>query len=416
MNTLSTDLLLVVSGYLTRKDLYGFNNASKFTVGVLLWSYEDQGIHLCLGCDLTGSMNIAYRMMKDYLKETLINLKKNQSWGRVLASSMMYWDLDRAMNNKPYVRIQPPSENISKLLSMIEDAHIDSGGGPECGGIALCELNRQFRNRWIGKHGNFNSSLDILVLCMDAPFHFIVDNSSYYEMCRRHNIQTDWIQAFHELTNSGVLIVLFMINEQPKFKQAMDLIGGFNTALGGISLSISRSHIKDMSRFIETIAVEERERRGVLAGIYKRMKYKAKMSGGSGDVESLMKICVMDCDMKIRQAAIPDEIIIKPSQHAIQLSKCGSMREAEIKGLLECEAVMKRLSHDKYNYINVKGIGFRAPPALAPPALAGLPPALAPPVLARSVSEYIVPYSSTRTLAIQARSVSNQLKKQRLSS
>ncbi len=350
MNKLPSDMLMVISSFLCKKDLVGFNTASKKTYGSLTWSYDECGVHVCIGCDLTASMHQAYNELKKELETTLIGLKSNKLFNRVLASSVFYWDMERALDGGAYVRIQPPAENISKQLDMIRTARIDSGGGAECGGIALCELNKQFKNRWISRFSKFGKSVDVLVLCMDAPFHFITDTSSYYEITRKHAIDTDWVKAFHELSNAGVYIVLFIINSQSCFRQSLDLIGGFNAALGGISLRINTSDIKDMSEFIHHIVVEETERRNAIHNIYKNVYYANK---NNPKILDIVNKKIQESDLQISHTSIPGDKIIHPSEMANKLAECKTMQDAIQQGILESEAVFKRLMYNKYKNVEI---------------------------------------------------------------
>lgn len=343
------DLYLNISSFLNKKDMYGFIYSCKKTSSLLLWCNDDAGVHICLGCDLTCSMNSVYQNLKHYLLELLqdLNTKKNNE--RTLFSSFFYWDLDRAnYEQEPYVQIQPPAESIIKQERLISNANIASGGGPECGGISLCELDTQFKNRWISQHtGDFGKTMDIIVLCLDAPFHFLVDTESYYEVSRKHSIRHDWLAAIHNLCKKGVLIILVCINTQPNFKSALRLMGGMIDALGGFALEIDPSNLKDIPLFIKTIIDEELQKRKIVHETYKSIAYKYRYMNN----DQLSKI--MENELEANNTEI--KCINIPSQNRIyandvpnsrELAQCKNIKEAVDKGLMESEAVMKRLCYN----------------------------------------------------------------------
>lgn len=349
LTNLPYDLYLNISSYLNKRDIKGFIQCCKKTSSLLLWCNDDAGVHICLGCDLTYSMDGAYQNLKRYLLELLTDLKNNKSNHRTLFSSFFYWDLDRSSyEDEPYIQIQPPAESIIKQIQLISDATIASGGGPECGGIALCELDTQFRNRWISQYtGNFGKSMDIIVLCLDAPFHFLVDTDSYYEVTRKHSIKYDWLAAIHSLCNKGVLIIMIIINTQPNFKKPLRLLGGMIDALGGFAIEVDIQSLNNIPIFIKTIIKEEAQKRKIVHDIYKSIAYKYK---NMSEVQ-LQKVM----EEKLNQININVDCINIPSKNRIysrdvsnsrELANCKTMKEAINKGLLESEAVMKRLCYN----------------------------------------------------------------------
>lgn len=350
------DLYLNISSFLIKSDLYGFMMSCKKTRGLLLWAYDDAGVHLCLGCDLTYSMDSTYRNLKVYLLQTIKELKATKTIGRTLASSVFYWDLDRCSSDGgPYTRIQPPSESFVKQEMLITDAEIASGGGAECGGIALCELNTQFKNRWISQYnGTFGKSMDVLLLCLDAPFHFMVDNDSYYEVTRKHAINTDWISAIHQLCEKGVLIIMVIINTQQCFQQSLRLLGGFNNKLGGVSITINPNDLKDLPIFIKSIIDEESQKRKIVNQIFKKVAYKHK-SLPKGEFMKIMQQKLSTIDDAVKCANIPREKLILSSdvKNADRLAECKTMEQAINAGLLESEAVMKRMLFNAHGRITV---------------------------------------------------------------
>lgn len=344
------DMYLMISSFLSKSDIQGFIYSCKKMSSLLLWCHDDAGVHICLGCDLTSSMDGAYRNLKQYLLQLLKELKREPLLERTLFSSFWFWDLDRAHDsNEPYLQIQPPAESIIKQERLISEAQISSGGGSECGGIALCELNTQFRNRWISQYvDNFGKSIDVMIMCLDAPFHFIVDTESYYEVTRKHSIKKDWIAAMHDLCNKGVLIIMILINTQPYFKKPLQLMGGFNDALGGISIEVNVSSLSSIPIFVKSIIKEESQKRKIVSDIYKRVAYNNKFLSD----DELMKR--MNQEMKkvnipVTCANIPEKNQVKCEDvsNARELAKCKTMKEAIDNGLLESEEVSKRL-HYKY--------------------------------------------------------------------
>ena len=340
------DLYLNISSYLIKSDMCGFMNANKKTRSLLIWNYDDVGVHICMSCDLTSSMRYVYDNLKIHLLHTLKDLKQSSTTGRVLSSACFYWDLDRCVEHgEPYVQIQPPAESIFKQEKLISNAIIDNGGGPECGGIALCELESLFRNRWISQHvGNFSQSLDVALICLDAPFHFIEDTESYYEVTRRHSIQTDWISAIHKLCKKGVLIIMVLINTQSIFKHSLRLIGGFNQALGGISIEVEPDSLSQLPLFIKSIIAEETRKRKIVQSVYKKIAYQYKYLKDDklSDIMNSELKCIDDV---IHCANIPESILVKSENvpNAVELAQCETMAEAVSNGLLESEAVTKRL-------------------------------------------------------------------------
>jgi len=341
------DLYLNISSFLLKSDIIGFIQSCRKTSTLLLWMNDDAGVHICLGMDLTCSMDSAYSILKPYLLDLLIDLKRDkENIGRTLFSSFFYWDLDRSYyENEPYVQIQPPAESIFKQEKLISDALIASGGGPECGGIALCELEAQFKNRWISQHtGNFSKSMDIIVLLLDAPFHFLVDDESYYEVTRKHSIKHDWISAIHNLCNKGVLIIMICINTQNNFKKPLRLIGGMIDALGGYALEITTDGLKNIPIFIKSIIKEETQKRKIIHTLYKSIAYKYKYMSTT-DLDKIMENELSKININIDCANIPSKnrIYSNDVDNSRELAKCKTMVEAISKGLLESEAVMKRL-------------------------------------------------------------------------
>jgi hypothetical protein len=348
MLSVTHDIILKISGFLLSSELCGLRISCKKFSDMILWACDDYGIHICLGCDLTGSMHGAYDHLKKYLTQTLFNLKNRP--GRTLASSMFYWDLERRYDNLPYVHIQHPSEDFSKQKTLISNAEIDSGGGPECGGIALCELDRQFKSKWISRHnGSFGKSIDYLIMCMDAPFHFIVDDDDYYSITRKHAINTDWVAAIQSLYEQGVIIIMFMINTQPSFKKALELIGGFNNSLGGISMWISINSIKQLPLFVDSIIEEEVQRRDFIYETYKRLSY-ANRYMPQKQLSQLVIDTIAESDHQITCANIPSHILIDADnvQNARELSHCSNMSEAIDAGLLESEDIFNRLNSPEF--------------------------------------------------------------------
>ena len=80
------ELYLNISSYLLKSDMYGFMAVSKKTKSLLIWNCDDAGVHICMGCDLTGSMGHAYQNLKIHLLQTLKDLKQSDKIGRVLSS------------------------------------------------------------------------------------------------------------------------------------------------------------------------------------------------------------------------------------------------------------------------------------------------------------------------------------------
>jgi hypothetical protein len=351
LTNLPYDLYLNISSFLIKKDILGFIYSCKKTQSLLLWCNDDAGVHICLGCDLTFSMDVAYKNLKYYLLQLLRDLKQN-STERTLFSSFFFWDLDRSIDyDKPYLQIQPPAESIVKQEKLISDAEIASGGGPECGGIALCELDNQFKNRWISQHvSDFSKSMDIIILCLDAPFHFVVDTESYYEVTRKHAIKKDWLNAIHNICDKGVLIVMIIINTQPNFNPAMRLLGGVIDALNGIVVEVEPSSLKDIPLFIKAIIKEESQKRKIISDVYKNMAYKHKELSKKS-LNLLMSKELSKVNTKIQCVNIPIQNRVKADKIAKELALCKTLQEAIDKGLLESEYVMKRLCNNKYGFV-----------------------------------------------------------------
>jgi hypothetical protein len=351
LTNLPYDLYLNISSFLIKKDILGFIYSCKKTQSLLLWCNDDAGVHICLGCDLTFSMDVAYRNLKYYLLQLLHDLKQN-STERTLFSSFFFWDLDRSIDyDKPYLQIQPPAESIVKQEKLISDAEIASGGGPECGGIALCELDSQFKNRWISQHvSDFSKAIDITILCLDAPFHFVVDTESYYEVTRKHAINKDWLNAIHNMCDKGVLIVMIIINTQPNFNPAMRLLGGVIDALNGIAIEVDPGSLKDIPVFIKAIIKEESQKRKIISDTYKNMAYKHKELSKES-LNLLMSKELSKVNKKIQCVNIPIQNRVKADKIAKELALCKTLQEAIDKGLLESEYVMKRLCNNKYGYV-----------------------------------------------------------------
>ena len=80
------EIRLNISSFLVKDDMHGFRISCKELQRLIFWNYDDYGVHICLGCDLTGSMYAAYDILKPYLIETITNLKKNPYFGRIFAS------------------------------------------------------------------------------------------------------------------------------------------------------------------------------------------------------------------------------------------------------------------------------------------------------------------------------------------
>ena len=346
------ELYLIISSYLLKSDMYGFMAASKKTKSLLIWNYDHAGVHICMGCDLTGSMGHVYQNLKIHLLQTLKDLKQSDKIGRVLSSACFYWDSDRCTySNEPYVQIQPPAESIFKQEKLISNAHIDSGGGPECGGIALCELETLFRNRWISQHvGNFSQSLDVLLLCLDAPFHFIEDTESYHEVTRKHSISTDWIAAIHKMCEKGVLIIMVLINTQSHFRKSLRLIGGFNQALGGISIEVEPNSLTQLPLFIKSIIEEETHKRKIVHEVYKKIAYRYRYLSADKLANAMSEELKL-VDDEITCANIPESSLVRVETvpNAKELAQCKTMSDAVNAGLLESEAVTKRLYFNKNN-------------------------------------------------------------------
>jgi hypothetical protein len=348
IQTIAHDLLLKISTYLTYKDIAGFAISNTFMNNTMLWAYDDFGVHLCLCCDLTISMRGAYQHLKQYLLQTIEELNANPTIGRTLVSSVFYWDFERAYDGKPYVQIQTPSQNFAKQKRLITYANIDSGGGAECGGIALCELDMQFTNKWINQHGGkFNKSMDIVLMCLDAPFHFMVDQKNYHKKARKQAINTDWIAAMHSLYKRGVMIIMIIIDTQPQFTQSLQLIGGFNNALGGISITITTSCLEVLPKFVHAIINEETQRKKHIYNIYKQVAYKHKHLNPNEIYTKIIQE-LESSNIEIQCANIPEHIIISADNtpNARELASCKTMKEAIDAGILESEAVTERLLHN----------------------------------------------------------------------
>jgi hypothetical protein len=345
------ELYITISTFLVEDDLSGFKISCKKMQNILIWSCDNFGVHLCLGCDLTGSMNYVYNNLKINLLKTINQLKKTPNIGRTLASSMFFWDLERSSINKPYVQIQPPSENFSKQEELITYAQTGGGGGAECGGIALCELDMQFENIWINQHGGvFNKSMDILLMCVDAPFHFMVDEKNYFKKTRKHAINIDWIKSMHNLYKKGVLIIMIVINTQPCFTKSLRLLGGFNNALGGISITIEPDNLKDLPVFIQSIITEETQRKNHIYNIYKNIAFKYKNMKRTNLINLVLHELNIS-NIEIQCANIPESIIITADNVPLskELFKCKTLKEAINAGIFESETVTSRLLHNKFS-------------------------------------------------------------------
>jgi hypothetical protein len=350
ISTLNYDMYLQISSFLVKSDMIGFILSSKRMQSLLLWCHDDVGVHLNLGCDLTGSMYQTYSNLKIHLLKLLKDLKQSPILGRTLFSSFWFWDVERSnYSNNPYVQIQPPAETIAKQERLISDAKIDAGGGPECGGIALCELDNQFKNRWIGQRGSFGQALDIMCLCLDAPFHFLVDDESYFEITRKHSIKKDWIDAIHNICNKGVLIILIIINNQPSYEKPLRLMGGFVDALGGIALQINPNSLHDLPNLIKGLIEEESQKRKIIADLYRKTAYKYKYLSPI-KLEAIMNKKISQLKAVVKCINIPPNILVKTNDvsNSRELSACKNMQEAINRGLLESEEVTKRLYHNMY--------------------------------------------------------------------
>jgi hypothetical protein len=350
ISTLNYDMYLQISSFLVKSDVMGFILSSKRTQSLLLWCHDDVGVHLNLGCDLTGSMSRTYNNLKIHLLKLLRDLKQSPILGRTLFSSFWFWDVERShYSNKPYVQIQPPAETIAKQERLISDAKIDAGGGPECGGIALCELDNQFKNRWIGQRGSFGQALDIMCLCLDAPFHFLVDDESYFEITRKHAIKKDWIDAIHNICNKGVLIILIIINNQPLYEKPLRLMGGFVDALGGIALQVNPNSLHDLPNLIKGLIEEESQKRKIIADVYRKTAYQYQYLSPNR-LETIMKEKIAQLSTTVKCVSISPDILVKANDvpNARELATCKNMQEAINRGLLESEEITKRLYYNMH--------------------------------------------------------------------
>jgi hypothetical protein len=350
ISTINYDMYLQISSFLVKSDMMGFILSCKRMQSLLLWCHDDVGVHINLGCDLTGSMARPYNNLKIHLLKLLRELKHSPILGRTLFSSFWFWDVERShYSNNPYVQIQPPTETITKQELLISDAKIDSGGGPECGGIALCELDTQFKNRWIGQRGSFGQALDIMCLCLDAPFHFLVDDESYFEITRKHAIKKDWIAAIHNICNKGVLIILIIINNQPLYEKPLRLMGGFVDALGGIALQVNPNSLHDLPNLIKGLIEEESQKRKIIANVYRKTAYKYQYLSPDR-LDAIMKEKIAQLSTEIKCVNIPSGILVKANDvsNARELATCKNMQEAINKGLLESEEITKRLYYNTH--------------------------------------------------------------------
>lgn len=343
--SVSRDSMLNITGFLKNCDLRGFRISCKKVSKMMMWSFDDHGVHLCLIVDMTCSMGASYKKLKKYLLQTIEELKANDTVGRTLVSSMFYWDLERSEDGKPYLQIQPPAEHFAKQKQLISNAKLDNGGGPECGGIAMAELNKQFRYSWMNQTGNvFNKSMDIALMCLDAPFHFMEDAHNYHASARRHAIDKDWVRAFHSLYKKGVIVVMLIISNQPNFWKSLQLLGAFNDALGGISIKLQPKQLNKLPAFMQAIITEETQRRHHINNLYKSISYtRGKLT--RDEMSNAILDALQTSDVHIECANIPKKIMIKAddSPLAARLASCKTLNEAINAGIFESEIVTERL-------------------------------------------------------------------------
>ena len=344
-NSLPESIIDMISLFLLSKNIVGLKMACQQTRKTTYITYDSYTLHICIGVDLTGSMSVTYRQLQIEIYNLLDKLKtkpihNNKVPLTLLTSGFQWWDLEI----NPYVQIHTPT-SAENVKSIFETASIRGGGGPECIGESLSLLVSEFKYKWVNKR--MPGSLDIVILCFDAPPHYIADTESYYEVSKFNNIDIDWIKALNDLVDAGVLVIMLLIQNQPEFKQPLRLFGGFNTQLGGISIEIETAHLKTLPEFVFTIISTELQQRQIVHNIYLRLK-KLNPKSSESDLQNMLLATIQTSTDTVLCYNINKSLFVAGDDKAKALSKCKNMTEAIERGLLEREDVTKALIINAY--------------------------------------------------------------------